>query len=569
MKRESSLAGILEPVFAIRTEDDLGIGDTDGVRQMVDWCARHGLNIFQTLPINETGGDNSPYNAISSLALDPGTIAISPKCIPDLTPAKFKSLAPADLLAELREGPVNYAKCRPLKRALLEAGFDFFLRHWEKQTARGAQFLAFLRENAAWISDYALFRSLMDENGGTPFWESWSEEHRTPQLAHTWLLSLPEKRRTELARRQLFFCYVQWIASSQWRALKSYAQKQRVQLFGDIPFGVGRGSADAWANRDVFDLDWCGGAPPEKAFKDDPFTVKWGQNWGIPNYRWDDPRGRALEWWRIRIEHIRRNFHLYRIDHVLGFFRIYSFPWTPDRNGEFLPLSKKQAAAKTGGRLPGFSKFADDSPAHKKANQQRGERILRFVLEASGDTGVIAEDLGMVPDYVPVTLEKLGIPGFRIPNFLRERDGSYADPAKYARLSLAQPATHDHPPIAALWSDHWRAIDAGKNAAEHKRELQRFMDFAGVKEKMPPREFTDALREGYLRRVANGNSKFFAAMITDIFGGTERFNIPGAVSSQNWSIRISHTVNELDADPSLLSKTRSFSKVVEEAGRGP
>src|SRR5713226_10463968 len=92
------LAGILEPVFAIRTEEDLGIGDTEGVRQMIDWCHRHGLNIFQTLPINETSDDNSPYNAISSMALDPTTIAISPEHIPDLSAAKFKEIARPDLL---------------------------------------------------------------------------------------------------------------------------------------------------------------------------------------------------------------------------------------------------------------------------------------------------------------------------------------------------------------------------------------------------------------------------------------------------------------------------------------
>jgi len=101
---EQSLAGILEPVFAIRTEEDLGIGDTEGVRQMIDWCHRHGLSIFQMLPINETSDDNSPYNAISSLAIEPGTLAVAPRRIPDLKPREFAKLAPARLLAELRQG---------------------------------------------------------------------------------------------------------------------------------------------------------------------------------------------------------------------------------------------------------------------------------------------------------------------------------------------------------------------------------------------------------------------------------------------------------------------------------
>src|SRR5215831_10060610 len=113
---DKSLAGILEPVFAIRTEDDLGIGDTDGVRQMIDWCHRRGLNIFQTLPINETSDDNSPYNAISSLAIEPTTIAASPERIPDLSVKDLGKIVTQDLLAQLRRGPVDYPKVKALKR---------------------------------------------------------------------------------------------------------------------------------------------------------------------------------------------------------------------------------------------------------------------------------------------------------------------------------------------------------------------------------------------------------------------------------------------------------------------
>src|SRR5438445_541820 len=133
-----SLAGILEPVFAIRTEDDLGIGDTEGVRQMINWCHRHHLNIFQTLPINEISDDNSPYNAISSLAIEPTTIAISPGHIPDLAPKKFHELATPEVLAELHSGPVNYPKVKALKRALLHVAFESFLkRHFNKNSGTG------------------------------------------------------------------------------------------------------------------------------------------------------------------------------------------------------------------------------------------------------------------------------------------------------------------------------------------------------------------------------------------------------------------------------------------------
>src|SRR5580658_1460661 len=184
------LAGILEPVFAIRTEDDLGLGDTEGVRQMIDWCARHRLNTFQTLPINETSDDHSPYNAISAMAIEPGTIAISPRHLPDLTPAKFNELAQPQMLAELRRGGVNYAKSKALKRVLLQAAFNYFLQNdFQRSDGRAASFRRFLVENADWIEDYALFRVLMEENGNVPAWERWPPEHATPQHARAWFLS--------------------------------------------------------------------------------------------------------------------------------------------------------------------------------------------------------------------------------------------------------------------------------------------------------------------------------------------------------------------------------------------
>ena len=258
-----SLAGILEPVFAIRTEEDLGIGDTEGVRQMIDWCARHRLNILQTLPINELSDDNSPYNAISSLAIEPTTIAISPATVPDLAPERFQELAPPTLLAELHKGPVNYPKVRALKRSLLEAAFEgFYEKHFGRETERALQFQAFLKENEDWLSDYALFRVLMEENGDLPTWDHWEPEHRSRASARKWLLSLTARRRDELKRRKVFFMYVQWLAFGQWQALKAYGTTKKVYLMGDIPFGVGRFSADVWANRSIFDLDWSGGAPP-------------------------------------------------------------------------------------------------------------------------------------------------------------------------------------------------------------------------------------------------------------------------------------------------------------------
>jgi len=558
----------MEPVFAIRTEEDLGIGDTEGVRQMIDWCHHHRLNIFQTLPINETSGDNSPYNAISSLAIEPATIAISPTQLPDLPVGQFREIASAELLTNLRHGPVNYPKVKALKRALLDAAFaNFLTRHFNRETDRALEFRAFQMENADWLSDYALFRLLLEENGNSIMWERWPAEHRGPRRARSWLLSLPEDRRGELMRKQIFFMYVQWIAFTQWQAIKAYATERKVCLMGDIPFGVGRFSSDTWAQRSIFDLEWSGGAPPETFFDWDVFTRKWGQNWGIPIYRWDELRRHDYEWWRTRVSNLRKVFHLYRIDHVLGLFRIYSFPWTPDRNAEFLPLSEQEASAKTGGRLPGFKEFADDTPEHKAFNQAQGEETLRVLQEASGDTIIVAEDLGVVPDYVPPTLQKLGIPGFRIPTLFRETNGVYSDPTQYPRLSLAQPATHDHAPIAAMWQSWWDNIDAGKEVEVNHGEVNRFMEFCGLSREEPPREFSDRIHEAFTRRVMDSNSWMAVFQITDVFGQTVRFNTPGLTSEVNWSYRLPLTVRQILQDPALEPKAARFARLARESGR--
>src|ERR1017187_3648819 len=565
---DKKLAGVLCPVFAIRTEGDLGIGDTEGVNQMIDWCHKHGFSMLQVLPINETSDDNSPYNAISSMALDPTTIAVSPKYIPDLSVAKFKEIAQPELLKELRAGAVKYTKVKELKRLLLRAAFySFLVEHWNNKTERSEGFRAFLSENGDWISDYAMFRVLMEDYHDWPTWDEWPLDRQHPKKAWSWFLSLPTQQRDEYAERILFCAYVQWIAYDQWQKVKERGTAKNVYLMGDIPFGVNRYSSDVWANRAIFDLAWSGGGPPEKVFKVDPFTEKWGQNWGIPLYKWEVSRERNHDWWRIRCGNIHKVFHLFRIDHVLGFFRIYSFPWPPKENGEFLPLTEAEAVKRTGGRFPHFQPYSDDTPDGAKLNQKQGEELLSMVLEAAGGTAVVAEDLGVVPPYVPIALARLKIPGYKIPHFLREKDYTFVDGKTYPRLSLATPATHDHPPIAMMWRELWEKADGGDDGA--RWDLKRWMKYCGAELEAPPREFNDHVHQLILRGVLNSNSWLAVFMITDVFGTEGRFNVPGAVSESNWSYRLDKAVSELDKDPQLLHKTEMFAKLVKESHRLP
>ena len=473
------IAGVLAPIFALRGEDDLGIGDVAALREFVDFIAHAGFKLVQLLPINETGADNSPYNAISAMAIEPTTLHLAPNSPQDLTREDFDaSLSNVDV-PSLRLGGVKYRQVKELKQRLLEKAFANFSAHADEQ--RQSEFRTFCEQESAWLCDYAFFRVLMEENGNSAAWNRWQTQHQKIEKARPWLRDLPHDRQAALTTRESFFCYVQWIAHQQWRALKKYAEERGVALMGDIPFGVSYCSADVFARPDEFVLDWFGGAPPEPYFKNDAFTQKWGQNWGIPLYRWDKMRANNLQWWRERIRAVRRIFHLCRIDHVQGFYRIYAFPWRPRMNKQFLPLDQHQMLEKTGGRAPHFVPRDDGTPENREANKHEGEEYLRVVLQEAGAARVVGEDLGVVPDYVRPNLRSLGIAGFKIPQW-EMHDGMITPGDTYERLSVATYATHDHEPVRALWNDAFRhpASDAGEQA---RATLEKIALFAGLNTK--------------------------------------------------------------------------------------
>lgn len=570
---EKRLAGVLVPSFSLRREGDLGIGDTAAVEEMVRWCSARGIRVLQLLPINETSEDNSPYNAISAMAIEPTTLAVDPSRVVDLCEEDLASEAGEDLARELRSGPVDYPRVRALKRRLLWRAYEkFSARELVRGTARAGEFRRFCEAHAGWLPRYSLFRLLVEENGGNPAWRGWPAGQRDPAGAEAWLGSLEAGRRDELMRRREWLCYVQWLAYGQWEAVRALADREGVQLMGDIPFGVSQCSADVWGEREIFDLDWSGGAPPEKTFAADRFTAEWGQNWGIPLYDWEALGRRDFGWWRLRVRNTCRVFHMFRVDHVLGFFRVYAFPWGPERNGEFLGLGEAEALALTGGRLPGFRPRPDDTPEHREANRREGVALLRVLAEAAGAALVVAEDLGVVPDYVPGALAELGMPGFAIPMFRRHPDGRYHHPDSYPALSVATPGTHDHPPLAAAWADYWRAVKAdphGEAGLRARREMGALLEFAAMGGQEPPRGFTSALHEGILRATLYSRSWLALAMLTDVFGLEGRFNVPGVAGGANWTFRMPCSVADFDRTEPFRAKGEMFARLVRETRRCP
>jgi 4-alpha-glucanotransferase len=558
------IAGVLAPLFALRTDDDLGIGDVEALKKFVDWAGEIGFKLVQLLPINETGRDNSPYNAISSVAIEPTTLYLTPGSPEDLTQEDFNAVLATVDLTKLRRGNVNYRRVRKLKGALLEKAFARF----EERTANDPNaihpFEEFCREQARWLDDYALFRALMEKNGGRETWDRWHEEHRSLGASRSWLEKFGARGRKKFEARMKFFRYVQWIAHEQWSATKRYAEERGVALMGDVPFGVSYYSADVFSRPEEFALNWSGGAPPEPYFKDDEFTQKWGQNWGIPLYRWDIMRAKNLNWWRQRVRGVCDLFHVFRIDHVLGFYRIYAFPWRPMRNKEFLPLSWDEMLQRTQGKAPHFAPRDDSTAENCEANKRDGEEYLRAVLEEAGLTRVVGEDLGTVPKYVRPSLHSLGISGFKIPQW-EDYDGRVTPGSEYERLSVATYATHDHKPLRLLWEEAFEK--SAPTREQSRRELEKIAAFAGMEPRQGPIDFARDFYPHFMRALFACNSWLVIVMITDLLARKDRFNTPGMAISSNWTRRMKQTMRELRTSGAAKQKIRMVRNLLEQTGR--
>ncbi|MEP6821603.1 MAG: 4-alpha-glucanotransferase [Chthoniobacterales bacterium] len=562
---ERRIAGVLTPLFALRSENDLGIGDLSTLREFFDWAAGVGFKLVQLLPINEIGGDNSPYNAISSMAVEPTTLHLAPGSPEDLTPHDYDEVIAQFDLKKLRAGSVKYPQVRALKRALLEKAFvRFEARRLSDENATPG-FRAFLESERGWLDDYVFFRALMEENGGRETWDQWPADHQSYAIARRWFeLATPETQ-SRFAQRQAFFRYVQWVAYEQWIAAKAYADERGIALMGDIPFGVSYYSADVFAQPEQFQLNWSGGAPPEPYFKDDEFTQKWGQNWGIPLYNWEAMRERDFDWWRQRIRGVRRIFHVFRIDHVLGFYRIYAFPWRPQQNAEILPMTWEQMLERTVGRWPHFAPRDDDDPERAEANRREGEEYLRVALEAAGNTRLVGEDLGTVPPYVRPNLRSLGIAGFKIPQWETFPDGRVVPGAEYERLSVATYATHDHKPLRGIWDDAINGDPANQEQA--RGDLRRIAEFAGISMFEEKPDYARDFYQPTLAALLQSNAWMALIMITDLLARKDRFNVPGTAADSNWSRRLRMTVERLAKSRTTKQRIKLVRSLLEEAGR--
>lgn len=307
------LAGTQVPVFSLRTRKSAGIGDFGDLKTMIDFVASTGQKVLQLLPINDTTithtwTDSYPYSCISVFAIHPQYVDLH--ALPELKDAKARAEA-EKTRAELNAlNKIDYEKVNDFKINYLR---QIFNQEGEKMM-KTAEYKAFFQDTELWLVPYAQYSYLRDKNGTADF-NQWPD-HQVWDEAERKALADPK---TAAYKNVAFFYFVQFVLDRQMQEAHEHAKAKGVILKGDIPIGVNRNGCDVWMEPKYFNLNGQAGAPP------DDFSAN-GQNWGFPTYNWFEMLKDGCQWWNRRFKNMARYFDAYRIDHVLGFFRIWEIP---------------------------------------------------------------------------------------------------------------------------------------------------------------------------------------------------------------------------------------------------
>lgn len=507
--------GVLIPLFSMRSSKDWGIGDISSMSLWLDFVKNLNMDILQILPINEIQpGTSCPYTALTGFAIDP--IYISVEDIEDLHESRelLEEIKSKNFQNELKEltnsSKVLYDRIRILKFSILWKIYQEFLKnHWTPKSTKGKKFLMFIDENSYWLNDYAVFRRLKDVYN----WISWT----------TWETPYKEKNSQALKDFEksneiqiLFFKYLQWIISEQWNKMKRKAEKLDIKLFGDLPFMVNQESADIWSRQDEFDLTCSIGAPP------DAYSAT-GQKWGLPAYRWEQIEKNNFQLWRLKVKKASEFYEMYRIDHMVGFFRTWLVPYDTNQKPDF-------------------------DLKDEELQKIRGKRFLEAIISASQSLPV-AEDLGVIPPYVREILKKLNVPGYKVMRWEKEKN-QYISPEKYLSCSLATTSTHDNEPLA----EWWRIVP--------KKEKNFFWHMISGRKEPAPR-FSVSHKE-ILKKLIRSNSVIVIIPIQDIFGIKDRINTPNTTGDINWTYRFDVPIENIYKHKKLLEKIDQIKKLIKE-----
>jgi 4-alpha-glucanotransferase len=511
-------AGILIPLFSIRSLEDFGRGEFDGLLPLGRMAFLMGHRLLQLLPIDEVApGETSPYTALSVFALDP--IYLSLRRVPGITRPQCDAARAA---LRDRETPVDQMKLRILKSELLLDSYQYFKSGADRLLHdRYAEFVELQR---GWLDDYALFRALKEEFRWAE-WKTWPpplRNHEPKALADI---------SHRLAERITMFKYVQFLAHQQWCDLRDQLGRSGVVLGGDLAFSPGRESVEVWAHRELFDLDRAVGAPPD-AFSDV------GQRWGLPKPNWKRMRARNFDFLRTRVRHARELYDVLRIDHVVGLYRTYSYALDDEIGGDF-------------------------DPAAETAQRAQGEEIMRIMLEEAGPMQIVAEDLGVIPKFVRETLASLAVPGYKVMRWEKQpgveagNDRCFVSPADYPAVSLATTGTHDTETLVEWWA----------NISEVERMRLMVAVNPATRAACNGPILDEALLDAILEWVYASPAQVVVTPIQDLFGWRDRINVPGTISDANWTWRLPFDAETGLEDRQIRARVARIRTICEKTSR--
>ena len=584
-------AGTAIPVFSLRSEKSFGCGEFADLKLMADWAAATGQHLVQILPVNDTTSfgswrDSYPYNANSIFALHPQYIRpeAAGRLSDDSARRRFARLRrELNALPEVDYERVNAAKHEYLRLLYAEQG---------AADLASAEYRDFFDKNAAWLKPYAVYCVLRDRLHTADFrrWGRYAEADA--QKIDNFI-----KRNREAVG---YWFFLQYHLDRQLREARNYAHAKGVVLKGDIPIGISRTSVDAWSNPRLFRMQASAGAPP------DDFAVK-GQNWGFPTYDWERMAADGYAWWRARFVKMNDFFDAYRIDHILGFFRIWEIPRTAvsallGRFNPAMPLSPEEIASygfrfdpalhtapvevtddvlfvedterrglwhpritaqKTAcyealapSQQEAFNRLYDDFFYRRHNEWWRTSALRKLVpLVSSTRMLVCGEDLGMIPACVPEVMEELQILSLEIERMPKQTGVEFGDPHGYPYLSVSSPSTHDMSNLRLWWS-------------EDRERTERYC--RGILGCEPTEECTPAIAERLLRRQLESGSMLAVIPLQDWLAtdaelrrddpAAERINVP-ANPDQYWNYRMHITLEQLLSATAFNLRLR---KMIEE-----
>ena len=514
-------AGVVVPVFSLRSENDEGAGTFADLKLLADWCCQVGHSVIQILPINDTAGNVSPYSAVSAFALDPMLLAI--RQVPLVrNNEKLLALVDEKLASLAGQDRVGWVALRETKEHVLQEVYNAFLQ--EADPADSERCEIFIKENQYWLPVYAYFRSLK-ERFDQKSWVDWPDEYRFGG-GHI---------DTAMEQRANFFSFVQWLLEEQLMEVKRYCEEKGVLLKGDIPILLARDSADVWCHRHYFNMDVTAGAPPDM-FSDD------GQNWGFPTYKWQVLAEAGYDWWGERLKQAEKFLHMYRIDHVVGFFRIWTIPEGEEtgRNGYFIPEDE------------------DVWEVH-------GRVLLQMMLDSTAMLP-LAEDLGVVPPCCRKVLLELGIPGTKVDRWERNweaEDGPYLDVTTYNPVSVATLSTHDTDTVRGWWQDF----------PDDRKPFLEALGLPGT----PPKKLNQKTHRLVLKRAYEASSLFTLNLLPDLLSwksgvldkdpAENRINVPGPDNPNNWTFRFPFTLEDLMTAKKYKQLNTFLTALAKDSGR--